>query len=99
MWLLHETAQQYGQRPSALLGIQSGWVAYEFDQAVGWFGRYVERHREETKETGPKNKRRTVPRWTMQQILRGDPLSKSSRKVIVLNDLLDQPGASDVIDM
>jgi hypothetical protein len=98
VWLLHQDAKTNGQRPSALMGIESAWVAYEFDAAVGWFGRYVESRMEETQTKGGGKQRRTVPKWTMEQILRGDPLRKQKR-VIRLNDWLDGMDGAGVIDL
>lgn len=36
-------AESYGQRPSALLSIEDGWLAYQVDLAVLALGREVER--------------------------------------------------------
>lgn len=80
------------------MGIASPWVAYEFDAAVGWFGRYVESHLEATETKGSGKQRRTVRKWTMEQILRGDPLRKQKR-VIRLNDWLDGMDGAGVIDL
>lgn len=71
-------------------------MAYEFDAAVGWFGRYVEKHLNATKQVGPKGRKRSVPKWTLKQILTGEPI-RPTRLVSVdrLNTLAD----GDVIDV
>lgn len=46
-------AQTYGARPSSLLGFEpSDWTGWQFDNAVMFFGRWVEAHLEERDKQG-----------------------------------------------
>lgn len=42
MWKLHNLATAYGTRPSEILGVDDGYLAYQVDLACLTFGRYVE---------------------------------------------------------
>ncbi len=42
MWNLHSLSATYSLRPSAVLGVDDPWAAYQFDMAVGQFGAWVE---------------------------------------------------------
>jgi hypothetical protein len=43
LWLLHQVAETYSQRPSEIVGVRDAWVAYQFDVAVLMVGRRVEK--------------------------------------------------------
>lgn len=58
MWDLHHLAEQYGQRPSALLGISdSPWVAWDFDNAVAALVRWIEGELDKVKLTDTEKKK------------------------------------------
>ncbi len=40
--LLDKLAKRYGSLPSALMGIEHPVAAYWLNEAVGWFGEYVD---------------------------------------------------------
>lgn len=42
VWSTYLEAKTWGIRPSELLGIRNEYVAYCFDQAVGYAGTYIE---------------------------------------------------------
>ena len=44
MWVLHNLAKEYSQRPSAIVGVpaEDSWIAYQMDVAVLLLGREVE---------------------------------------------------------
>ncbi len=42
MWNLHSLSATYSLRPSAAVGIDDAWAAYQFDLAVAQFGAWVE---------------------------------------------------------
>ena len=42
LWTLHNLALTYGQRPSAVLGVEDEWAAYQVDVATLTLGRWVE---------------------------------------------------------
>lgn len=44
VWTLDQQARRYGQRPSALVGIEHDLLAWLFDEAVAWVGQMVEGH-------------------------------------------------------
>jgi len=52
VWWLDKAAKRYGRRPSELVGIQDKVVAFWFDDAVAYFGEYVEARLEEKDEHG-----------------------------------------------
>lgn len=66
MYILHELASSYGSRPSDLLCIQDRWLAYEFDNAVFMYGRWVNNKRQETDKKGR-------PLYSIEDILSGKP--------------------------
>lgn len=41
-WLIYSEAKLWGTRPSVLLDIQDTYVAYCFDQAIGYWGVAIE---------------------------------------------------------
>lgn len=65
MWRLFQTAKSCFARPSALLCIADPWLAYQFDAAVSALGNSIESALYETDTLGDK----TVPRYTLQQLL------------------------------
>lgn len=42
LWRLHTLGDAYGVRPSALLGIDDEWLAFQLDETVLIFGREME---------------------------------------------------------
>ncbi len=42
MWNLDQIGQAYSTRPSAIVGIEDDWAAYQFDLACYALGRHVE---------------------------------------------------------
>lgn len=87
MWALHKLCKAYGQRPSAVFGIEDAWLAWDFDQAVSAFGAEVEQRQRETKKDGS-------PRYaTVRELLnlpkepmRMKPVSKSMLMSLAGND-------------
>lgn len=59
MWRLHQTCQNYSQRPSAVFGIRDNWLAWDFDHAVSALGLAVENRLKETDKDG-KHKYRSL---------------------------------------
>ena len=41
-WQLYQQAKTWGTRPSDSVGLEGGWVRWDFDTAVWSFGSYVE---------------------------------------------------------
>lgn len=63
-------AKTTSQRPSAIGGVVDEWAAYQFDQAVLWFGAYVENKLHEMdKIKDAKGHVRHEPRYTLKQLL------------------------------
>ncbi len=57
MWSLHQRASKYQSLPSAILGITYPILAYWTDEAIGWFGNWVEsKLSERTKQNKPRYK-------------------------------------------
>lgn len=52
MWSLDQRAKRYAARPSVLVGVQSPVLSYWFDEAVGWFGSFVDSRLSEKDERG-----------------------------------------------
>lgn len=77
LWLVHQIAKEYGQRPSRLLGVRADdepWLAFSLDSACWMFGTWVDgklAERTEPKKTG-KDKGKTDPKYTLEQLL-ADP--------------------------
>jgi len=67
MWRLYQNSKDFGSRPATVIGLQDTWVAYQFDSAVGYLGRYVEIKMEEYEGKGKHRKRK----WTVEQVLAG----------------------------
>lgn len=42
VWRLHIQADAYSKPPAELVGIRNTWLAYQFNGAVIFYGRYVE---------------------------------------------------------
>jgi len=55
-------AAAYGRRPSAVLGIEDPWAAYQLDGAVLTLGRWVENKLAEHNKDGS-------PKWTLAYLL------------------------------
>lgn len=43
LWLLDQVAQAYSSRPSAILGVEDGWLAYQVDVAAWSVGQQAAR--------------------------------------------------------
>lgn len=41
-WLLYSQSKQWNKAPSEILHIENTYVAYCLDEAIWWFGNYVE---------------------------------------------------------
>jgi hypothetical protein len=69
---LHQTAAKYGQRPSHLLDLSGEpYLAYCLDQAVSWYGHWIEARLDEKKDV--KNSKGQVighkPKYRLGQLL------------------------------
>lgn len=69
MWTLAQTAKETNSRPSDLLCIEDRLAAYQFDCAVVAFRIIVENALLERIETGSGSSAKSVPRYTLEQIL------------------------------
>ena len=65
MWNLHSLSATYSQRPSAVIGLDDPWAAYQFDMAVGQFGAWVEGKLAERDQAGK-------PKHTLEGLLSED---------------------------
>lgn len=65
--------QRYSQRPSTVIGIDSEWLAYDFDLAVSYLGITVENRLQERKETIRNGKQVSEPKYTIQEALGAKP--------------------------
>lgn len=52
VWSLDQRAKRYGALPSQMVGINNPVLGYWFDEAVGWFGRFVDQKLSERDEKG-----------------------------------------------
>lgn len=77
LWLVHQVAKEYGQRPCTLLGVDPAdepWLAFNLDAGCWMFGTWIDgklAERTEPKKTG-KDKGKTEPKYTLAQLL-ADP--------------------------
>ena len=62
MWSLHQRCSEYHKLPSEVFSINYPILAYWFDEAVNWFGQWVD---SKLSERTKKNK----PRYTLAKIL------------------------------
>lgn len=62
MWNLHSLSATYSQRPSAVIGVEDPWAAYQFDMAVAQFGTWVENRLAERDKDGK-------PKYDLAQLL------------------------------
>lgn len=62
LWRLHNLAQTYGQRPSAVLGIADTWAAFQLDMATMMLGRWVESRLSERNRDGS-------AKWSIEYLL------------------------------
>ena len=72
LYLLHQLAKTYGQRPSVLLGIdpdEQPLLADNLDRAAWLWGTFVENKLQETTTTGTGKHERTKPKYTLAQLL------------------------------
>ena len=65
VWNLHSLSVTYSQRPSAVVGVDDPWAAYQFDMAVGQFGAWVENRLAERDKAGK-------PKHTLEGLLADD---------------------------
>jgi hypothetical protein len=52
VWSLDQRSKRYGCQPSAMMGIRHPVLGYWFDEAVGWFGQWVDARLSERDEKG-----------------------------------------------
>jgi hypothetical protein len=71
---LYNQSTAFGQRPSAILGIDDDWLAYDLDQAVLLVGRWIENRLARRNKKGKRI-------WTLEQLLaeKGAPKSGQFR--------------------
>lgn len=70
MWALYLKATKFSKAPSACFpGLTDEWAAYCFDNAVLYLGMTVENALHERDEVGTGNARRSMPRYTLKQLL------------------------------
>lgn len=69
MWLLHQKATRFHRPPSELVGIEDEWAAYQFDNAVNFFGVTVENALQERDEIGMGTDVKYRERYTLAQLL------------------------------
>jgi hypothetical protein len=72
MWSLWMVASQARARPSDLIGVMDRWAALQFDQAVIWFGTFIENKLQEVHNVGSQDKPKYEPRYTLSDLLSGD---------------------------
>lgn len=65
MWMLHNVASAYGQRPSSVAGVVTPWEAYQLDVAVLTVGREIENGLAERDRDGQ-------PVHTLDELLNGE---------------------------
>jgi len=85
VWTLHCASKDYGRLPSAVMHLDDEpLLAACFDQAVNWFGRWVEAkldEREPVKERGQVVGHR--PRWRLGQLLGTEKPRKATREELI----------------
>jgi len=69
MWLLWQDSQRWGVRPSSMMDIQDPYVAYCFDQAVGYLGTSIEGELREA-SSGKPSKEEHRARMAQERVLR-----------------------------
>ena len=69
MWKLYRTAKASHSRPSELVEIEDRWAAYQFDNAVIFFGDVVDAASQEQEQVGPENKPQWRAKYHLQQLL------------------------------
>lgn len=52
VWNLYQTCKAFGQRPSAMFGIEDEWLEWDFDHAILFAGKWVEARLEERDKDG-----------------------------------------------
>lgn len=77
MWQLHQKATRFHKPPSELIGIEDAWTAYQFDNAVNYFGITIENALAETHKVGIGPNAKTEPRYTLETLL--DPAFRLPR--------------------
>jgi hypothetical protein len=77
VWELHLLCKAYQQRPSRVIGLRNGWLAWSFDNAVSLYGRFVEAELSRTDKDGK-------PIRTLNDILKNG----SSRRQGTLEELI-----------
>lgn len=76
MWKIAITAKETGSRPSSLLCISDALAAYQLDCAVTTFRLLIENALMETIEVGVGSSKRSIPQYTLKEILGGRKLSR-----------------------
>lgn len=72
MWTVAQTAKETNSRPSSLLCIEDELAAYQLDCAVVTFRIIVENALQERVEIGSGSSSKSIPRYTLDQILQED---------------------------
>lgn len=85
VWNLHCISENYGGLPSRIMGLDDEpLLAWCFDQAVNWFGRWVEAkldEREPVRERGQVVGHR--PRWRLGQLLGTEKPRRATREALI----------------
>lgn len=76
MWSLWTVVKETRTRPSDLIGINDRWVALQFDQAVIWFGSFIEGKLMETHNIGTKKEPKIEPKYKLSDLLADQPNDK-----------------------
>ena len=69
MWRLYQTSRATRSRPSELCYVIDRWAAYQFDNAVMYFGMVIENAAQEQIKVGPEDKPRWEKKYTLAQLL------------------------------
>ena len=89
MWILYQQAKQWSKQPSEIIGIENGYVAYDFNLAVGIFGNQVEREIDRIelseREQKQKNSSRLLERRRQRKL--EQILSNYTRGITSLDEL------------
>ena len=88
-WMIYNQAKMWSKKPSEIIGIKCGYIAYDFDMAIGMFGSFVERRIDDVELTESEKKQRNA---------KGTLRKKINRKI---NELLGnwEPNIATLEDM
>jgi len=75
-------ATKTGSRPSQLLKIDDEWAAYQFDNAVIWFGMTLDALVNETENVGDDEKPHYEPKYSLSDLLDPDYRVKREEEVV-----------------